>query len=650
MSSVADNRPTVDQSSSDGEGDNVTPIGAAHRPAIPDAAAPVKEFISEHLDDVAGPEINARGTATWTAACSRCDRPVIITVTKAGAVSAKCTNVDCTITTWKRLRKAVLGGTDEHAEMPADETGRGRPGVDVSNDARASDWLTTELGTAGLSGVFKRGNDLIATPLIGQDGYQEPVRKRDAQGSVINRADSNGPATIKTVDAAWINSTISSRYNCQRYTEKHGWAYALFPTKATVNAVGNIDLLPNVHEVTGVTHTPTMRPDGTVLDRPGYDEATGLLYLPNDDYPPVPLNPTPAQVGMAREVLLEMIADFDFETDHDRANYLALLLMAVLRTMIGGDRKIGAITAHQPGSGKSLLAQILAQLFGAATRSEFPEGETERAKVLFSLLLTTTAPFITFDNVDRSGTINSGVLAGFVTTAELSDRVLGASETKTAVNDRIVVLTGNNLEIGGDNARRTLMVRIDPKVPNPEERTDFAIANLPEWVAERRGMLVTALLILVRAWVNAGRPDEKQSSDSFAPMLEAINGILSVAEIEGHANHKDVAPETKGDGFEEWGEMLAAIYEKWGGQPWTGKTLLEEISAAHGGLEQDILPSALADAAKFKPVTALGRELGAGLSKAEGRWFEGHTVRKAGTKQRATVWRVERYGADQVTA
>jgi len=32
-----------------------------------------------------------------------------------------------------------------------------------------------------------------------------------------------------------------------------------------------------------VTETPCLRPDGSVLDKPGYDKATELVFIPNDD-------------------------------------------------------------------------------------------------------------------------------------------------------------------------------------------------------------------------------------------------------------------------------------------------------------------------------------------------------------------------------
>jgi len=44
----------------------------------------------------------------------------------------------------------------------------------------------------------------------------------------------------------------------------------------------------------GVVDAPTLRSDGTVLDRRGYDDATGIYYDPGDTwFPPITANPTP---------------------------------------------------------------------------------------------------------------------------------------------------------------------------------------------------------------------------------------------------------------------------------------------------------------------------------------------------------------------
>src|SRR5262249_57154066 len=49
--------------------------------------------------------------------------------------------------------------------------------------------------------------------------------------------------------------------------------------------------------IVGITETPVMRPDGSILDTPGYDAATRLVYVlsPPCLVPPIPLAPSAAE-------------------------------------------------------------------------------------------------------------------------------------------------------------------------------------------------------------------------------------------------------------------------------------------------------------------------------------------------------------------
>jgi hypothetical protein len=48
--------------------------------------------------------------------------------------------------------------------------------------------------------------------------------------------------------------------------------------------------LPSLH---AVATAPTLRPDGSIIDRPGYDRATGVYYDPREvEFPAVPRSPT----------------------------------------------------------------------------------------------------------------------------------------------------------------------------------------------------------------------------------------------------------------------------------------------------------------------------------------------------------------------
>src|SRR3712207_9421951 len=93
----------------------------------------------------------------------------------------------------------------------------------------------------------------------------------------------------------------------------------------------------------------------------------------------------------------------------DRANYIGLMLTPLVRQLTNTAPKMGALMAHQPGSGKTLLAEILRTIHGGVFRSEMPYDEAELGKSLMGILTETTAPVVTFDNV--SGTLKSSKLA-----------------------------------------------------------------------------------------------------------------------------------------------------------------------------------------------------------------------------------------------
>ncbi len=84
----------------------------------------------------------------------------------------------------------------------------------------------------------------------------------------------------------------------------------------------------------GVTQSPVMRADGSILDTPGYDPDSRLYYLPdpNPEMPQVPENPTPGDLSAAIKLLREMVCDFPFTAEACRANLFALLLTIVMRS------------------------------------------------------------------------------------------------------------------------------------------------------------------------------------------------------------------------------------------------------------------------------------------------------------------------------
>ena len=195
----------------------------------------------------------------------------------------------------------------------------------------------------------------------------------------------------------------------------------------------------------------------------------GLLYLPDETVtvPPIPDNPTAARIRKAVKLILEPIKEFPFVTEHDRATWIGLAFTPALRPLFPPPYQMGVITATNPGSGKTLLANMLMALHGGVPRGEMPREDAELRKAITGTLMTTTAPIVLFDNL--AGTIKSPVLDGLLTMKVWSDRWLGQNKEVSAPNDRLWLATGNNAQFGGDLGRRLAMVKLAP--PTAHELT-----------------------------------------------------------------------------------------------------------------------------------------------------------------------------------
>jgi hypothetical protein len=519
------------------------------------------------------------------------------------------------------LAKVGDKGRPRPGGEPGDDFAPVKPRLDVSNTAKAADWLRQEVGRQGspLAGLFRRGGELVHTPRIDEDGYVPLSEDEHSE---------DGPAQVRPVNADRLRSWVQFNYAVARYVaDKKAWKDTTFPGDAAKLVVNAVELAPALRPLAGVTHTPMLRKDGSVLSEEGYDEASARLYLPEPGMAVlrVPDEPSASEVKEAHDLIAYMLDGFPFNTEHDRANYLALLFTPLLRVVVPPPYPLGLIHAHQPGSGKGHLATILRTLHGGALRA-LPESNAEMRKQITSILSVTTAPVVQFDNVTK---LESSALDALLTADTWDDRPLGATANFTGRNDRLWVATGNNVSLGGDLLRRVRWVSIDPNMPNPEQRTDFAIKDLPGWVRDRRGELLVALLTLLRAWVVAGRPlGPEVGSDSFAYWTRAMQGVLGVAGWTGTVGHPETVQQEANDDDTEWGVFLAAVSRHFGREPWTVKEMLDRV------VDEDELP----DDMSARSV----RSAGMWLKNRKGRWAGGYVLRPAGFDSNKTaLWRVQ---------
>ena len=116
----------------------------------------------------------------------------------------------------------------------------------------------------------------------------------------------------------------------------------------------------------GLISAPALRPDGSMLVKPGYDAATGLYYHSPSPLamPEIPQNPTQEDArNAARFLIEEVLWDFPFdgkirEAGPSRTNALAGLISPIIRPMIDGKMPMLLIDKPSPGTGATLLMDL----------------------------------------------------------------------------------------------------------------------------------------------------------------------------------------------------------------------------------------------------------------------------------------------------
>ena len=215
--------------------------------------------------------------------------------------------------------------------------------------------------------------------------------------------------------------------------------------------------------------------------------------------------PPPTSTGAKTLLLDEWLGDFPFTEAASQAHAVAAALTPIVRELIVGPTPLFAIDAPAPGTGKGLRAETIGLVALGAPPPVMADvrDQDELRKRVTSLLLE-GSPVILLDNVNHR--LASGTLAAALTAVQWSDRRLGSNETVRAPNRALWMVTGNNLDLSNEIARRTVWVRIDPRVDRPWERSGFRHDPLTAWVRDHRHNLLWSLLVLARHWVATARP------------------------------------------------------------------------------------------------------------------------------------------------
>jgi putative DNA primase/helicase len=395
----------------------------------------------------------------------------------------------------------------------------------------------------------------------------------------------------------------------------------------------------------GVINAPTMRPDGSIFAKPGYDVQTKLLFDPlGVEFPAIPERPTREDGIKALASLLRLLAEFPFVTAAHRSVALSAIITALVRRTLKS-APLHGFSATVAGSGKGMLVNLAGII---ATGSEVPvttQAGDEELENRLAASLFAGDQIISIDNCTKP--LGGDLLCQIITEETVKPRILGESKNPTRSAGAFVVATGNNLKLAGDMTRRSLISRLDPQVERPELRNEFAIQDLLGFTKENRPALVVAVLTILRAYRVAGSPDAPPRLGSFGEWSDRVRGALMWL---GKADPVETMEEIRGDDPEL--TALRAVATAWcdafpGGQSVTVadvvKTAVEQQGGGFGGearefVNEDLREALMTVAGRGPSIS--GRELGRWLGNTKGRIVDGMHFERMGERRRVAVWRL----------
>lgn len=313
-----------------------------------------------------------------------------------------------------------------------------------------------------------------------------------------------GTPIVRSAPLSWLIDRVSGHARCLTKTKKGDYKHVVPPTPR-VRAVLERGEWSGIRHLESIIESPSMRPDGTIIQEPGYDAATRSLYIPNGTFNAVADAPTHGDAALAYAHLADLFRDFPYVSREHQSATIACIVTLLARPAILGSVPCWVFDASSKRSGKSLQMDVVSIVATgrAASRMTFPADDDKELESVLSSYALAGARIVPFDNVARP--FGGAALDKCVTAIDSVDlRVLGRSELRTMPWRALIMASGNNVAFRDDMLPRVLSPRLESPLENPETRTD--LPDLRAIALSRRPALVADALTILRAYVVAGRP------------------------------------------------------------------------------------------------------------------------------------------------
>ena len=214
----------------------------------------------------------------------------------------------------------------------------------------------------------------------------------------------------------------------RRWDERHGRAVATAPNKLVAGIMLDRHDRSLFRNVVGIITCQTMRPDGSLLIRGGWDPQTKLLLVNPPPMKPIPVRPTKDDAAAALEVIKGLLAEFPFVDEASRAVVLSAFLSVIARAALGCVPLHG-FKAPAAGAGKSLLADLISSAgMGVPCPIISPGADEEEMEKRLVQHLRYGGRLLSMDNVRPGTEIGGSALCQFVERPVVEPRLLGTME------------------------------------------------------------------------------------------------------------------------------------------------------------------------------------------------------------------------------
>jgi putative DNA primase/helicase len=280
----------------------------------------------------------------------------------------------------------------------------------------------------------------------------------------------------------------------------------------------------------GVLSAPTLRPDLSLLERPGFDPATKLYLSPRAIRDvrlwPCLEAPTEADARRGLALLKRLFVEVPF-TDADggisRAIALSGLISAVVRPAMPLV-PLHAFDGPQQGQGKSFVVTMISVITTGLPCAVVTQREGDKAEIdkIIDTLLINGRSIIAIDNV--IGELHSTKLSAALTESRVEVRFLGLNRSAEIDHAAVFFASGNHMEFSDDVNRRGFRAYLDNQLEYGMLR-QYQHDPLGMICADR-GAYLSAAIAIVRWYALAGMPGRLPRLASYGTWSDLVRSAL----------------------------------------------------------------------------------------------------------------------------